>query len=114
MARYIDADAFKRKLIIEAFLIPAKKKKKLDFPSLVGRVLDEMPTAGVAPKSEVASILDELMKEAREISDRYKKSADETSDFEFERIEFRGCQMGALLVLFKIAELKNKYTGEQI
>ena len=53
MARYIDADAFKRELIIEASLIHAKKRKKLDFPSLVARVLDEMPTADVVPKSEV-------------------------------------------------------------
>lgn len=72
--------------------------------------LSKIPVADVVPKSEVESILEELMKEAREIADRYEKSANETSDYDYARIEYRGCQMGALLVLFKIAELKKKYT----
>ena len=71
--------------------------------------LNMQPTADVVPKSEVENILDGLMKEAREIADRYEKSANETSDYDYARIEYRGCQMGALLVLFKIAELKKKY-----
>lgn len=76
--------------------------------------LDYIPTADVVPKSEIVNILDGLMKEAREIADRYEKSANETSDYDYARIEYRGCQMGALLVLFKIAELKKKYTEEQV
>ena len=76
----------------------------------VKALIDRQPTADVVPKSEVENILDGLMKEAREIADRYEKSANETSDYDYARIEYRGCQMGALLVLFKIAELKKKYT----
>lgn len=61
-------------------------------------------------KSEVVDLLDDLIKEAREIANRYEKSANETSDYDYARIEYRGCQMGALIVSFKIAELKKKYT----
>lgn len=68
------------------------------------------PTADVVPRSEVESILDGLMKEAREIAERYEKSANETNGHE--RIEYRGTQIGALLVSFKIAELNKKYTEE--
>ena len=78
--------------------------------SYIRKAVENIPTADVAPKSEVENILDGLMKEAREIADRYEKSANETSDYDYARIEYRGCQMGALLVLFKIAELKKKYT----
>lgn len=74
--------------------------------------ISKLPPANVVPKSEIVNILDGLMKEAREIADRYEKSANETSDYDYARIEYRGCQMGALLVLFKIAELKKKYTEE--
>lgn len=43
MPRYIDADAFKQKLA----------DKDIFFPALYKNELDEMPTADVAPKSEV-------------------------------------------------------------
>ena len=43
MARYIDAEAFERTLVDKGF-----------FPAIVARALEEMPTADVAPKSEVA------------------------------------------------------------
>ena len=76
----------------------------------VERAIQKAPTADVVPKSEIVNILDGLMKEAREIANLYEKSANETSDYDYARIEYRGCQMGALLVLFKIAELKKKYT----
>ena len=106
MARYIDADRAVE-LICNGDGTPTQKL-------FAECCVLSTPTADVAPKSEVVSILDKLMEEARAIADRYEKTANEISDFEFERIEFRGCQMGALLVLFKIAELKKKYTGEQI
>lgn len=63
-------------------------------------------------RAEVASIFDELIKEARAVAEHYEKSANATSDFAFERIEFRGTQIGALLVLLKISTLKKKYTEE--
>ena len=53
MARYIDADAFKRKLIDE----------KSFFPAIVARALEEMPTADVVPKSEVDKWQNALMGE---------------------------------------------------
>ena len=43
MARYIDADALKRKLIDE----------KGFFPAIVADALDEMPYADVVPRAEV-------------------------------------------------------------
>lgn len=72
------------------------------------------PTADVVPKSEVESIFDELIKQAGEIAENYKKEADGMSVSEFARIEYRGTQIGGLLVQYKIAELKKKYTeGKQ-
>ena len=68
--------------------------------------------ADVVPKSEVESLLDELIKEAGEIADAYKKDADKMSVSDFAKAEYRGTQIGALLVQYKIAELKNKYTEE--
>ncbi len=44
MARYIDVEAFKRKLIDE----------KSFFPAIVARALDEMPAADVVPRAELA------------------------------------------------------------
>ena len=53
MARYIDVEAFKQKLIDE----------KSFFPAIVARALDEMPTADVVLKSEVEKIFAEIEKE---------------------------------------------------
>ena len=100
MARYIEKEplcAWLENMGVSDFII-RKIESEANFP-----------TADVVPKREVENILDGLMKEAREIADRYEKSANETSDYDYARIEYRGCQMGALLVLFKIAELKKKY-----
>lgn len=44
MARYIDANAFKQKLA----------DKNIFFPALYANELNEMPTADVAPREEVA------------------------------------------------------------
>lgn len=105
MARYIDADKIDYKVIMVG------QDEYAGYRSVAFESdIDEMPTADVVPKSEVASILDELMTEVRKIADRYEKSAKETSDLIFERIEYRGTQIGAMLAVFKIAELKKKYT----
>ena len=112
MARYIDAD----KLLEKAEEIEWFNEGTgfYDHINIVHEYdVETAPTADVVPKSEVESTLDGLMKEAREIANRYEKSANETSDYDYARIEYRGCQMGALLVLFKIAELKKKYTEEK-
>jgi hypothetical protein len=114
MARYIDADKFIAELEQE-------KTVDLEFEDGVAvyeiehtmNLIGMQPTADVVPKSEVENILDELMKEIREIAERYEKSANETSDYDYARLEYRGCQLGALLVLLKIAELKKKYTEEK-
>ena len=50
MARYIDADALKRKLIDE----------KGFFPAIVAKALEEMPDADVVPKSEWISVEERL------------------------------------------------------
>lgn len=76
------------------------------------RMIEDLPDADVVPKSEVESIFDELIKQVGEIAENYKKEADGTSVSEFARIEYRGTQIGALLVQYKIAELKKKYIGE--
>ena len=102
MPKYIDVDKTLNRL-----------SDALPYKSSVKRVLLQAPEENVVPKSEVESILDGLMKEAREIANRYEKSANETSVYDYARIEYRGCQMGALLVLFKIAELKKKYTEDK-
>lgn len=111
MARYIDLEELEKRINENI------KPETLEEKALIEWCKDEcirqayaMPVADVVPKSEVVNIFDELMKEAREIADRYEKSANETSYYDYARIEYRGCQMGALLVLFKIAELKKKHT----
>lgn len=43
MPKYIDAEAFKRKLIDE----------KSFFPAIIARALEEMPTADVVPTDEI-------------------------------------------------------------
>ena len=114
MARYIDADLLLERLNKKRSEV-AKIRYTEGFNDAIMRVrsmISSASTADVVPKSEVVNILDGLMKEARETADRYEKSANETSDYDCARIEYRGCQMGALLVLFKIAELKKKYTEE--
>jgi hypothetical protein len=116
MARYIDAEALTDHML-ERYDDLCEKHGDYDhYTTGYGDAIDAIenaPTADVVPKSEVVSILDGLMEEAREISNRYEKSANETSDYDYARIEYRGCQMGALIVLFKIAELKKKYTEEK-
>ena len=54
----------------------------------------DCPLPDVVPKSEVDKLLDELWREIREIASDYPR--------------------GALLALLKVAELKKKYTEEQI
>lgn len=100
MARYIDAE-----LAIE---LKSGELWAWDVPDLECFLAD-VPTADVVPKSEVVSIFDELMKQATAIADRYKKLADETLDRDYARIEYKATELGSLLVLFKIAELKKKY-----
>ena len=70
-------------------------------------------TADVVPRAEVESLLDELIKEAGEIADAYKKDADKMSVSDFAKAEYRGTQIGALLVQYKIAELKKKYAEDE-
>ena len=108
MAEYIDRE----KIFPNGVFYVSAENPESSLTELINRICN-LPTADVVPKSEVESILDGLMKEAREIANRYEKSANETSDYDYARIEYRGCQMGALLVLFKIAELKKKYTEEK-
>ena len=105
MAEYIDRE----KIFPNGVFYVNAENPETSLNELINRICN-LPTADVVPKSEVVNILDELMKEAREISTRYEKSANETSDYDYARIEYRGCQMGALIVSFKIAELKKKYT----
>ena len=107
MAEYIDRE----KIFPNGVFYVSAENPESSLTELINRICN-LPTADVVPKSEVESILDGLMKEAREIANRYEKSANETSDYDYARIEYRGCQMGALLVLFKIAELKKKYTED--
>jgi hypothetical protein len=115
MPRYIDVDALiesiQDTICNKCDMYDGVKCKSCGIDDTLD-FLETAPSADVVPKSEVENILDGLMKEAREIADRYEKSANETSDYDYARIEYRGCQMGALLVLFKIAELKKKYLGE--
>ena len=81
---------------------------------LIGLGYKKQPnTADVVPKNEVASIFDELIKEASEIAEYYKKEADGMSCSEYAKIEYRGTQIGALLVQYKIAELKKKHTESE-
>lgn len=109
MPRYIDADILRKNEIARCHCVPCvgsndNNEKDLD------EVLNDCPDADVVPKSKVESIFDELIKQAGEIAENYKKEADGMSVGEFARIEYRGTQIGALLVQYKIAELKKKYT----
>ena len=61
-------------------------------------------------KTEIASILAELMKEIRAIADNYERWAKAMINDDYARISYRGSQKGAMLALLKIAELKKKYT----
>ena len=115
MARYIDADKVHEE--IEKLQIPLESNddkiwnKNRPFYkglAMARGVINDTPTADVIPKSDVASIFDELIKEANEIAERYAKWADEATDYV--RIDYRGAQKGAILTLLKIAELKKKYT----
>ena len=112
MARYIDAEL----LLTDEMLhtIPFGSGKSSGRVIIFVDEIEKLIVEDVVPKSEVENILDGLMKEAREVADRYEKLANETSDYDYTRTEYRGCQMGALLVLIKIAELKNKYTEEGV
>ena len=100
MARYIDE----------------KDVYKLVEPMGTARVhcsqIDKLPRADVVPKSEVVDLLDDLIKEAREIASRYEKSAKEINDCDCSKIKHNGRKNGALIVLFKISEFKKKYMGE--
>lgn len=97
MRRYIDANAILQRL-----------PDDLPYKASVKRVLMQAPESDVAPKSEVAKTLDELMKEVNAIADKYARWADKATDDL--RIDYLGAQKGALLALFKISELKKKYT----
>lgn len=96
--------------------IDEKDVYKLVEPMGTARVhclqIDELPRADVVPKSEVVDLLDDLIKEAREIANRYEKSAKEINDCDCSKIEHKGRKNGALIVLFKISEFKKKYMGE--
>jgi hypothetical protein len=113
MPRYIDAD-----LLIETMqnrydeICDAYGYRDLyasGYDDAVDAV-ENAPTADVVPRAEVESIFDELIKAADEIAESYKKEADNMSCSDFARTEYRGTQIGALLVQYKIAELKKKYT----
>ena len=108
--RYIDAD----KLIDKIFPIGLIDDGNDTINAKAVKIaIDKMPTADVVPKNEVASIFDELIKEASEIAEYYKKEADGMSCSEYAKIEYRGTQIGALLVQYKIAELKKKHTESE-
>lgn len=113
MARYIDADELYETVTKKYSDVVAGCYPYNIVAYDMARLVKEAPTADVVPRSEVVNTLDELMKEIREIAERYEKSANETSDYDYARIEYRGCQMGALLAVFKIAKLKKKYTEEK-
>lgn len=74
--------------------------------------IDVLPRADVVPRAEVASMFEDLMKEVRAIADYYEKSANETADVIYTRVDCRGAQKGALLALLKISRLQDKYIGD--
>lgn len=136
MARYYDMDKLKEMILAKADTLIADKEAFL----YVAKWLDLLPAADVVPKSEydavvsavdnstkeflklhdtyqeqkteVVNILDDLIKEAREIANRYEKSAKDINDCDCSKIEHEGRKNGALIVLFKISEFKKKYMGE--
>jgi hypothetical protein len=89
MARYIDADAFKQKLA----------DKDIFFPALYANELNEMPTADVVPKSEVA----------REIIQDIAKIC---AVKEFENIDVSiGYASAVNYILKELVAVKRKYEG---
>lgn len=108
MARYYDMDKLKEMIVAKAETLIAGKEAFL----YIAKWLDLLPAADVVPRSEVVDLLDDLIKEAREIASRYEKSAKEINDCDCSKIEHEGRKNGALIVLFKISEFKKKYMGE--
>ena len=87
--RYIDADYFKKRLMLWADN-PEKGAMAKVFVELLCNVIDEVPTADVVPKSEVA----------REIFEEIEK---------FNRPPFPECQPVYIIKARELAELKKKY-----
>ena len=107
MARYIDVEAFKQKLIDE----------KSFFPAIVARALDEMPTADVVPKSEVEKLETEnlILKQKRlTLFDRLEFVEMARVKGAIEVIEYLENEGLLNMTPQGIAELKKKYTeGEE-
>ena len=124
MARYIDADALKERLEDFSKWCRDGRKQGVDF--VLDCPLPNMPTADVAPKSEVEWLekenarllnLSEYNRSAieQDITDAKAEVAREI----FEDIEKHECHgIAGQAVMYMIfaeeyAELKKKYTGEQ-
>lgn len=101
MARYIDADAYEERLA----------DKNIYFPALYRNELIDMPTADVAPKSEVLNEIEALGKKVGQIYNHY---VFEDTDYADDDVAIEAVINALTEVLNELAELKNKYTeGEE-
>lgn len=99
MARYVDADNFRQGLIDRQITTQFFNPRERHEIGCIIEMLDNAPTADVAPKSEVArEIFAEIEKECQWYCDAYKWSS--LADSVVKQISQ------------SIAELKKKYIGE--
>ena len=111
MPRYIDADALIRVLDAKADMAMGTPKEV--FLS-VAKMIDYLPTADVVPRAEVArEIFAEIEKiRAKEIRkcEHFRQKENDAS----ERKYWEGGEHSLCQLSYWIADLKNKYTEEQI
>ncbi len=125
MARYYDIDKLKEMIEAKADTLIEGKEAFL----YVAKWLDLLPTADVAPRAEVdrakqegyelgkrqfaREIFEDIERIALLLCKEYMDIADKESDPK-EKAQFRCAQIGTIAVLIKIAELKKKYTEDDL
>ena len=124
MPRYIDADKLIAHLKdeIDGCKPPLGGRangKSIAYGTILGlksaiSFAETLSTADVVPKSEVVSLLDKLMKDLQKRQKYCDKEAEKCGWYLERRGEFDGESAGLDYCLEKIAELKKKYTEEQV
>lgn len=109
MERYVDAEILKNKILDD--MVKAEREGK-DLNGYTDSLfhLKTTPTADVAPKTEVAlEVIEAASEFVRIYAEEAKKLAD-NEEYDLAKSEFRGNQIGALIILNFLAKLKKKYT----
>ncbi len=118
MARNIDADALMEELKSLSITVTGFRGGKCylskiveEYKDSVLRIIDEQPTADVAPRSEIAR---EIFGEIGEYAEQQIEALSIAEKVDPRGIDFfDGGKQAFVLLLDRLAELKKKYTGEQ-